>query len=452
MGERNRVTMTAALRPSLRILTASLTGALVPVLVLSDHFYLALSICSVAFYLLTPRSSRLRDIAQIMMNVTLIFSYIITRPMFWQNDRLVGTDFPAFYSGGALIREAPHKLYDEQMQITTQRATAGQHLSEPSDFLPFAYLPAVALVFAPYTFLSYTNAYLAWNTTNLVLLAIILFALLKHFRIEPGNGSLILSITVLAPVYAALGNGQTSFMVLLLFAATIMDWRKAKTTRAAVWAGMLIIKQTLFPVLLFWFVLQRRWKELGVALTTAAALFGVSTLLVGMDGMHGWWDISQKMAKGQFATTGQLHMENLRAVAVRLGMGDGFWLCMVALVLAGMSLAFLFGRMTEAARYSVLIVTSLLVAPHLHMHDVILTTILLMFLFARGITAWNKWTFLVIILVEAMWISPLGAGGLWIPIVPLALAGFFTYLVVQSLWNRDSSYWFLSKRTEMSSS
>ena len=89
-------------------------------------------------------------------------------------------DFSTFYSGASIVRQGLGKqLYDEATQYRVQlQFAAGVSIRQGP--LPYIHPPFEALLFIPFTWLSYPTAYLLWNLLNLVFLVRSVFPAAGH--------------------------------------------------------------------------------------------------------------------------------------------------------------------------------------------------------------------------------------------------------------------------------
>ena len=134
-------------------------------------------------------------------------------------------DFRAFYAAGYLVRTHPSRLYDlaQQAQI--------QHTFAPTGIpVPFYHPSYEALLFAPFSLLHYSAAYLAFIAFNmLLLLAVFLWAWPGFSR--KGSGSLLapgLPFLLFLPVFDTLLHGQDCILSLLLYS---LCWRQLEAEK-----------------------------------------------------------------------------------------------------------------------------------------------------------------------------------------------------------------------------
>ncbi len=239
-------------------------------------------------------------------------------------------DFLPFYAAGQLIRTDPGSLYDPSAQLEAQQAAAG---IRPESFLPFAYPPVTAGLFAPLTLLSYQNAYPVWVLISLIMLGLSIYLCSDNFQLgQEGRRFLALATIALFPVYIALVQGQTATLMLLLFTLALVALQRGHEWQAGVWVGLLFLKPQwlLLPALVL--VGRKTWKALLSLSVCVGLLFLVGISLVGREGLHQLLALMLEMASGRETTAPPLHQYNLRALAFFFTLGSAFWISGSALV------------------------------------------------------------------------------------------------------------------------
>ena len=191
------------------------------------------------------------------------------------------SDFRQLYAAGYMVRSGhAHELYDYE----AQRYFQNKLVSRADMALPFVRPAYEALLFVPFSFLSYRSAYLTFLALNVILLS----ASYRLLRPKLGNLARIYGWLPAAlflaylPVAAALIQGQDSVLLLLLFTLTLSLLERGNALAAGAILGLAAFKfQVVIPItllVLFW----RRWRfAAGVAITATLAALG-SALLVGL--------------------------------------------------------------------------------------------------------------------------------------------------------------------------
>jgi alpha-1,2-mannosyltransferase len=187
----------------------------------------------------------------------------------------LGGDFLAFYTGGRLVLEGrTGALYDMDAQKALQDELLGGERGQSSAFLN---PPPFALLMAPLSALPYATAVAAWWA--LALLSLVLALWLVRGSLARAGPELLFSVVFL-PASLALVMGQNSFLSLLLAAAAFAALRREREGLAGLALGAMVIKPQLaigFAVVL---LVKGRWRAIGSACATAAALVALCWVLV----------------------------------------------------------------------------------------------------------------------------------------------------------------------------
>jgi len=193
-------------------------------------------------------------------------------------------DFTIFYTGARLLRTGQaSNLYDLGTQYRMQQSFT--NVPTRLGPLPFNHPPFEAFFFIPLTFLTYWPAYLLWTTLNLMMVAVSVVLLRRHFSVFAGVSPLVMGLgtTAFFPVAIGVVQGQDILFMLLLFvlAMICLDQGKDATAGALLGAG-LFRPQLAVPLVLLFAV--RRWRVLVGFMPVALALGGLSVALVGWRG------------------------------------------------------------------------------------------------------------------------------------------------------------------------
>ena len=289
-------------------------------------------------------------------------------------------DFLPLYAAGHLARTDPAGLYDPERQLQAEQLAAG---IRPRNFLPFAYPPVTAALFAPLTLLSFTKAYIVWVLISLLLLGLSIYLCSDNFQLgTQGRRFLAMGTTALFPVYIALVQGQTATLVLLLLTLGLVALKRGRQWQAGAWIGLLFLKPQwlLLPSLVL--ISQRAWRAVLSLSLCVLGLFLLGVWLVGWEGYAQLSTLMLGMAGGTESTAPPLHQYNLRALAVFFGLGPGTWLPASALA-ALMVMAAWSSQGQPSWRLATLTLGMILVSPQANPHDLILVIPALAMLIAR---------------------------------------------------------------------
>lgn len=196
-------------------------------------------------------------------------------------------DFTIFYGAARMVRSGQaHSLYDLPAQYRAQQEFA-PNVSIRQAPLPYNHPPFEAVLFVPFTFLSYWPAYVLWSALNLLLLAGSLILLRSQFSSLAAIPPFIFGLSALAffPVAIGLIQGQDVILLLFLFILTIVCLNRGReVTAGALLAGGLFRPQLAVPLLILFTI--RRWRVLIGFAPIALILAGVSVAMTGWRGPY----------------------------------------------------------------------------------------------------------------------------------------------------------------------
>jgi len=190
-------------------------------------------------------------------------------------------DFSQFYAAGEMIRAGlGRNLYDLSRQMQFQSALARVHTF-------YAHPPFEALLFAPFTFVNYQNAYALWTIFSLALLigsawvidttAQVSAAISYYLRFPADLGLALILFATFSPVTTCLLIGQDSMLLLLLYSLVYLLLKRSSDFAAGcVLACGLFKFQFVIPfvvVLLF----LRKWRAI-----TGFAIIGVFLFILSV--------------------------------------------------------------------------------------------------------------------------------------------------------------------------
>ena len=288
-------------------------------------------------------------------------------------------DFRHLYAAAYMLRIGDRgELYSYGAEQKFQ-----DRLVSPEEIaLPFNHLAYEALLFLPYSYISYRTGYFFFLLANTVLL----FFVIRLMRAKTCNiGTVfrwlpaVLFITFL-PVPTALMQGQDSIILLLLFAGGLVLLHEGEMFIPGFLAGLGLFKfQLVIPVLAMFF-LWRRWRFVAGFATSSLLVIGLSVWIAGPSqiGTYVYSLLSMSVKEtpldqARFAIY-PIGMPNLRGLIFVLTASflSRFWV--QALTAIG-SLAVLLWS-TAAARnanrqqqFLIAITTAALLSYHIYIHD-----------------------------------------------------------------------------------
>ena len=186
------------------------------------------------------------------------------------------TSFRQLYTAGYMVRTGhSRELYD----YSAQKLFQDQLVSREPVLMPFIRPPFDALVFVPFSFLSYSSAYIAFLILSIALLA----ASVRLLRTWTGNlraNHKWLPIAIFAsfvPVASALMLGQDSILLLALLSGSMLALEKERDVTAGALAGLGLFKFHLLIPLALLLLCWKRFRFFAGFSSVAAALALVST-------------------------------------------------------------------------------------------------------------------------------------------------------------------------------
>ena len=290
---------------------------------------------------------------------------------------LKGTDFLHFYVLGSLAAE--HRgadLYD----MTAQNAVVARRVPEAKGlrYLPL-YPPQVSLFFMPLAHLSYGWALGLWWTISSVVYGVCCFSIWRACPNLHNHGSLVLIAAVAFPgFFHLIAWGQTSALALGCFTLMYFQLRSGRDLMAGLALGCLIFKPQLGIAAAVIFVSLGAWKIVGGAIVSAFAQLGVAALFYGMAPLRQW--VSALAHVGSvlpWLEPRPYQTYSLRTFwSMLIGGPDlarALWL-LSTIAMLGITIGIWKStpRVPLALRYPSLLMTTVLVAPHLTVYDFVI--------------------------------------------------------------------------------
>jgi hypothetical protein len=314
-----------------------------------------------------------------------IFAYftgtvVIYAIIFWNMRALVREGYPDFaiyYRAGIMVRRGlGRRLYDDTTQVEIQREFSPEHVSR-FGALPYNHPAFEAVLFVPFTYVSYPLAFVLWDVTNLVMVGTLPFLLRPHLRELQNYTWPLWVLTSLAffPIFAALLQGQDAILLLFLYALALLSLKKDRDAFAGSWLAIGLFKPHLILPFVLLLLLQGRKKILYGFVPMAVALTLISTAIAGGEVLKLYpayvAHLEQTLAGGAIVPS---DMPNLRGALALLLPGARH---LVTLVLA-ISLGLLLYASLECRRvgndlfdlkFSLAAIATVLVSYHVMMYD-----------------------------------------------------------------------------------
>jgi len=297
-------------------------------------------------------------------------------------------DFRTFYTVGYMTRTGHGaEIHDPARYQEFQNNLVG-----PAEgLLPFNHLAYESLVYVPFSYFHYQNAYFLFLGVNLIVLAGIIQVLRPLVSAVSDVWSLLpLAIVVcFLPIAMALIEGQDSLLLLLLFVGSTAAMYRQNDFRAGALLGFSLFKfQYALPVALL-FLVWKRWAFLRGFVLSGAIVVGISFWLTGFSGarmyLHSLVEVSAKYSSANGALYG-IHpegMPNLRGIAYVITGGSDSATQLIVLI--GSAVVMVWGALKRPSLPGALL-TALLVSYHQVIADASLLVLPIGLLLARGLT------------------------------------------------------------------
>ena len=288
---------------------------------------------------------------------------------------LKGTDFLHLYTLGSLaLAHRGADLYN--MQAQSELAAHEIPAAAGIRYLPL-YPPQVSLALAPLARLSYAWALFLWLTLSALIYGMCCYAI---WRACPNLRSYGLTVLILAlafpPFWHLIAWGQTSALALVLFVLAFFALRAQREFLAGIVFGCLAFKPQLGVAAAIVFLFTFRWKVIAGALLASAAEFMFAALYYGPAPLRAWMHVLFNIP----SVFSLLEPKPYQTHCLRT-----FWTMLIpsptlsfalyvvtALIVSALTIALWRGLMPLGLRYSALLLSSVLLAPHLTVYDLVI--------------------------------------------------------------------------------
>ena len=296
------------------------------------------------------------------------------------------TDFRSQYTAGYMLRSGnAQRIYDYGAQLFFQN----QLITARDLALPFDHLPYEALLFVPFSYLSFKAAYLAMVAFNLAVLALSVRLMRRWTRtldsVYPWE-SPVMAVTFL-PTALALMQGQDSILLLLCLTGAFLALERGREFLAGILVSLGLFKFQIVLPIAFLFFLWRRWRFAAGFWLSAAGLIAASIAIIGWEAAKSYFHLLLSMSVGLSSSVDQARlgtppviMPNLRGLVFGLlnNRVPMTWIQAVIIVLSAICLVatLIWGSKARSGNsLLVAILAGAAVSYHFHLHDM---TILLL--------------------------------------------------------------------------
>jgi len=293
-----------------------------------------------------------------------------------RNGNLKGTDFLHLYTLGSIA--AAHRgtdLYD----MNAQAVLAAQRVPEAAGirYLPL-YPPQVSVFLAPLAHLSYGWALLFWWCGSAAVYGICCYCIWRACPNLRNYGGTVALLAVAFPAFFHLiAWGQTSAAALSCFTLMFFLLRDKREFLAGLVLGCLIFKPQLGLAAAIVFVSIGAWRTVLGAVLSAVAQLSVGVLYYGVEPLLRWRQTLRNVGQVLPLLEPKLYQtHSLRTFWSMLVPGEvsplGPYILSAMVVLAFTIACWTRWSGSLPLRYSSLLLTTVLVAPHLTVYDLVI--------------------------------------------------------------------------------
>jgi hypothetical protein len=197
---------------------------------------------------------------------------------YWPSIRDGHADFRNLYAAGYMVRTGNgYLIYNFDATKLAQDTV----VSKWNVTLPYIRPAFQALFFAPFTFLSYRNAFFLFLALNLALIALAIHLLHQSLPALDRFHFFSAAMFLYFPLILALLQGQDSILLLTLLAGAAMSIKSGREFLAGSLVALGLFKfQLVLPIFLL-FLLWRRWRFAAAFTSTATILAAISIAITG---------------------------------------------------------------------------------------------------------------------------------------------------------------------------
>jgi len=325
-------------------------------------------------------------------------SLIFHIAILWESRKQIAAgygDFIIFYTGAQIINDGKSK---ELFKIETQNAYQAKFDVPQLEWpLPFNHAPYELFLFLPLARLSYPVAHAIWSMMNLIFLFVMLRWLLPYVHSQH-NVFMVASILAWFPTMEAFRVGQDSILSTLLLLAVFVSLKRKKDHLAGFFLALGLYKPQLVLPMAGALLAARRWRSLAMFSVVGAVLVAVSLGMVRWQGIFDFASILQLMNRYSYIIA-PATMPNIRGLLYDLFQaGNLEFLAFVVTIVISVVLYALCVYVWRGEfdvldpgfdlKFSLTIVTTVLISYHLYPHDLFPLTLSLILVFRYVNSGW----------------------------------------------------------------
>jgi len=288
---------------------------------------------------------------------------------------LKGTDFLHLYTLGSLALD--HRSVD-LYNMRVQSELAAQLVPEAAGirYLPL-YPPQVSLFFAPFAELSYPWALLCWLMLSALVYGLCCYAIWRSCSHLRNYKSIVLILALAFPAFWHLMLwGQTSALALACFTLAYFALHRDHQFLAGLAFGCLVFKPQLALVSALVFLLTLNWRIIAGGLLSAAAQLSAAFLYYGAGPIREWthvmWNVSNQLPLLEPRLYQTHCLRTFWSLLVPWPSAAFALYIISALVILALTVTCWRGQIPLSLRYSTLLLSTVLLAPHLTVYDLVI--------------------------------------------------------------------------------
>jgi glycosyl transferase family 87 len=297
-------------------------------------------------------------------------------------------DFVIFYTGAQIINDGRSK---ELFKVETQNAYQAKFDVPQLEWpLPFNHAPYELFLFLPLVHLSYPVAHAIWSGLSLILLAAMLQWLLSYVQ-SPYCFFITASILAWFPTMETFRLGQDSVLSTALLLAVFAALKRKRDGWAGFFLALGLYKPQLVLPLAGCLLMARRWYSLSIFGVTGVVLVGISVWMVGWHGIFDFLSILRSMNRYSYIIY-PANMPNIRGLVYDLLHANetgslSFALTGMISLVAYLLCVYLWRGDFDARnsifdlKFSLTLLTTILISYHLYPHDLLPVAITAILLF-----------------------------------------------------------------------
>jgi len=292
-----------------------------------------------------------------------------------RNGNLKGTDFLHFYTLGSLaLAHSGNELYDMRSQalLAERRVPDARGIR----YLPL-YPPQVSLLFAPLAVFSYERALtLWWLFTALIYAACCYWTWQSCPALHRCGATTALAALAFPAFFHLIAWGQTSAIALACFTVTFFLLRDQREFAAGLVLGCVTFKPQLGLAAAILFIFVGSWRLVAGAALSGAVQSAVGVLYYGTGPFRSWMDtmrhVPARLASFEPKPYETHCLRTFWSILVpRSELSFGLYLVSSAVVL-GWTIAIWKSQKPFSLKFSVLLLATVLVSPHLTIYDLVI--------------------------------------------------------------------------------